>query len=61
MEVLDKKVIIRADRAGVFFGTLKSKRETLAGVEVELEQPSPVVLVRGCKPQPAGNGRNQES
>lgn len=37
MEVLDKKVIIRADRAGVFFGTLKSKRETPAGVEVELE------------------------
>lgn len=37
MEVTGKKVIIRADRAGVFFGTLKSKRETPAGVEVELE------------------------
>ena len=37
MEVLNKKVIIRADRAGVFFGTLKAKRETPAGVEVELE------------------------
>lgn len=37
MEVLGKKVIIRADRAGVFFGTLKAKRETPAGVEVELE------------------------
>ena len=37
MEVIGKKVIIRADRAGVFFGTLKQKRETPAGVEVELE------------------------
>lgn len=37
MEVLGKKVIIRASRAGVFFGTLKAKRETSAGVEVELE------------------------
>lgn len=37
MEVIGKKVIIRADRAGVFFGTLKAKRETPAGVEVELE------------------------
>lgn len=37
MEVLNKKVIIRADRAGVFFGTLRAKRETPAGVEVELE------------------------
>ena len=37
MEVLNKKVIIRADRAGVFFGTLKAKRETPAGVEVCLE------------------------
>lgn len=36
MEVLNKKVIIRADRAGVFFGTLVAKRETPAGVEVEL-------------------------
>lgn len=37
MEVIGKKVIIRASRAGVFFGTLKAKRETSAGVEVELE------------------------
>ena len=37
MEVIGKKVIIRANRAGVFFGTLKEKRETPAGVEVELE------------------------
>lgn len=29
---IDKKVIIRADRAGVFFGTLKEKE----GTEVEL-------------------------
>lgn len=36
MEVLNKKVIIRADHAGVFFGTLSAKRETPAGVEVEL-------------------------
>ena len=36
MEVIGKKVIIRADRAGVFFGTLVAKRETPAGVEVEL-------------------------
>lgn len=37
MEVIGKKVIIRASGAGVFFGTLKEKRETPAGVEVELE------------------------
>ena len=37
MELIGKKVIIRSDRAGVFFGTLKEKRETLAGVEVVLE------------------------
>ena len=37
MELIGKKVIIRADRAGVFFGTLREKRETLAGVEVVLE------------------------
>jgi hypothetical protein len=37
MDVLNKKVIIRADRAGVFFGTLTEKRETPAGVEVELK------------------------
>lgn len=36
-ELIGKKVIIRADRAGVFFGTLKEKRETPAGVEVVLE------------------------
>lgn len=37
MEVLNKKVIIRSSRAGVFFGTLTQKKETPAGVEVELE------------------------
>ena len=37
MEVLNKKVIIRASRAGVFFGTLKDKQYTPAGVEVKLE------------------------
>ena len=37
MDVLNKKVIIRADRAGVFFGTLTAKRETPAGVEVEMK------------------------
>lgn len=37
MEVIGKKVIIRASRAGVFFGTLTQKKETPAGVEVELE------------------------
>ena len=34
---IGKKVIIRADRAGVFFGTLVSKNDTVAGVEVELK------------------------
>lgn len=34
---IGKKVIIRADRAGVFFGTLKEKNDTPAGVEVVLE------------------------
>lgn len=37
MKILNKKVIIRADRAGVFFGTLVSKNDTVAGVEVELK------------------------
>ena len=37
MELIGKKVIIRANRAGVFFGTLKEKHETTAGVEVVLE------------------------
>lgn len=37
MEILNKKVIIRADRAGVFFGTLVNKENTLTGVEVELK------------------------
>lgn len=35
--MIGKKVIIRASRAGVFFGTLKDKTSTPAGVEVELE------------------------
>lgn len=37
MEILNKKVIIRADRAGVFFGTLMSKNDTVAGVECEIK------------------------
>ena len=37
MEVIGKKVIIRASRAGVFFGTLKDKQYTPAGVEVILQ------------------------
>lgn len=37
MEVIGKKVIIRASRAGVFFGTLKDKQYTPAGVEVKLQ------------------------
>ncbi len=37
MELIGKKVIIRADRAGVFFGTLREKHQTPAGVEVVLE------------------------
>lgn len=37
MKVIGKKVIIRASRAGVFFGTLKDKQHTPAGTEVELE------------------------
>ena len=35
--LIGKKVIIRASRAGVFFGTLKDKQATPAGTEVELE------------------------
>ena len=37
MELIGKKVIIRANRAGVFFGTLKEKTVTPAGVEVVLQ------------------------
>lgn len=37
MKLIGKKVIIRADRAGVFFGTLKEKYSTPAGVEVVLQ------------------------
>lgn len=33
---IGKKVIVRANRAGVFFGTLKEKASTPAGVEVVL-------------------------
>lgn len=33
---INKKVIIRADRAGVFYGTLSEKENTPAGVEVKL-------------------------
>ena len=35
--LIGRKVIIRADRAGVFFGTLVSKTDTPAGVEVEMQ------------------------
>lgn len=35
--LIGRKVIIRADRAGVFFGTLVSKTDTPAGVEVEMK------------------------
>lgn len=35
-ELIGKKVIIRADRAGVFFGTLNDVQHTAAGTEVEL-------------------------
>lgn len=37
MDFIGKKVIIRADRAGVFFGTLVSKENTPAGVECEIK------------------------
>ena len=37
MEIIGKKVIIRANRAGVFYGTLIAKNNTPSGVEVELE------------------------
>lgn len=33
---INKKVIIRANRAGVFYGTLTEKENTLSGVEVKL-------------------------
>lgn len=36
MNLINKKVIIRANRAGVFYGTLKEKTATPAGVEVVL-------------------------
>lgn len=35
--LIGRKVIIRADRAGVFFGTLLAKNDTPAGVEVEMK------------------------
>ena len=35
--LIGRKVIIRADRAGVFFGTLVAKNDTPAGVEVEMK------------------------
>ena len=37
MKVIGKKVIIRASRAGVFFGTVKEVNDTAAGREVVLE------------------------
>lgn len=48
MEILNKKVIIRANRAGVFFGTLVAKRETPAGVEVELHNSRRIWRWRGA-------------
>lgn len=36
MEVIGKKVIIRASHAGVFFGTVKEVNDTAAGREVVL-------------------------
>ena len=36
MELIGRKVIVRSDKAGVFFGTLKEKVATVAGVEVML-------------------------
>ena len=38
MDLIGKKVIIRADCAGVFFGTLVSKNDTPAGVECEIKE-----------------------
>lgn len=37
MEILNKKCVVRCDRAGVFYGTITSKENTPAGVEVELK------------------------
>ena len=37
MEVINKKCIIRADRAGVFFGTVSEVNDTPAGREVVLK------------------------
>lgn len=34
---IGKKVIIRADRAGVFYGTLAEKENTPSGVEVKMQ------------------------
>ena len=47
-EFINKKVIIRANRAGVFFGTLKDKQNTPAGVEVKLENSRRIWYWRGA-------------
>ncbi len=47
-EFINKKVIIRANRAGVFFGTLKDKQNTPSGVEVKLENSRRIWYWRGA-------------
>ena len=37
MEIINKKCVVRCDRAGVFYGTIVNKENTPAGVEVELK------------------------
>ena len=37
MEIIGKKCVVRCDIAGVFYGTIASKENTPAGVEVELK------------------------
>jgi len=36
MEFINKKCVVRCYGAGVFFGTVTAKNDTVAGVEVEL-------------------------
>ncbi len=37
MKIINKKCVVRCNRAGVFFGTIKAKNDTPAGVEVEID------------------------
>lgn len=37
MEIINKKCVVRCDRAGVFFGTITEKENTPAGVEVTIK------------------------